>query len=261
MSEIFPSDINPESLFDTNRANDTRMDGDSPKEITITLEDIDSSVITYLKTIINPTVTENEKSIQVPIIYANPERWATIQKDGFIRDPKNDKLQSPLISLRRVSISRDNMTNPSNKYLHRTFTKQWNKRNIYDRFAVQNQIKPSEQIRTIVIPDYVNIDYEIIMWTDYESQMNQIIEQINFENEEWWGLRNDFKFRTRISEYNKDSRLPPTTDRIVRTNTMLRVFGYLLPSAAISNFKPSQTNKDIFTRKKIITFVEVEETG
>jgi hypothetical protein len=198
--------------------------------------------------------------VPVPILYANPERWKSVQKDGFMRDPKNDRLQAPMILLRRVKIARDNMTNPSNKYLYKTFTTQWNKRNVYDRFAVQNRIQPSMQLRNVMIPDYVQVTYDIIMWTDYESQMNELIEQINAENEEYWGHRNQYKFRTRIEEYDKKSELPPTDDRVVRTNFILNVFGYLLPDQVIRNFQPSSTNEDSYTKKKVVTFIEVDES-
>lgn len=255
MTEIIPPvSTNTE---ENNRGYDNRMDGDSPPPISITLENVDNSILSYLKDKIAPTVTDNGKAINVPIIYANPERWATIQRDGYIRDEKNDKLQAPIISIRRIDVSRNNMTNPSNKYVHKTFMTQWNRRNAYDRFAVQNNIRPSQQHRTVMIPDYINVDYEAIIWTDYEVQMNQLIEQINFENEEWWGDE-QFKFRTRIDQYNKDSRLPPLSDRVVRSTFNLRVFAYLLPEFAVTQAGQASTNADVFTRKKVVTIVETE---
>jgi hypothetical protein len=250
---------NPESLLNRSRAEDTRIDGDSYPAITVTLENIDTAIMNHLKETINPQVKFDDRSINVPVIYASPERWKTIQKDGFFRDPKQDKLQVPLISIRRVNISRDNMTNPSNKYIYQTYTNEWNSRNVYDRFAVQNNVRPSARIRNIIIPDYINIMYEIIIWTDLEAQMNEIIEQINVENEEWWGPRNNFKFRTKIEEYTSENDLPPTADRTVRSVFNMKVSAYLLPSMHVKNYEKMATNTERYSKKKVIIQEEVEE--
>lgn len=254
---MIPPISDPESLLNNNRGYDNDL-AEGPPEVVFNLELVDETILNYMIDVINPKVTKVDRSIPVPIMYANPERWKSVQEDGFVRDPKNDKLQAPLILVRRTKIARNDMTNPSNKYVYKTFTNQWNKRNVYDRFAVQNRITPSMQMRNVLIPDYVTISYDILMWTDYESQMNQLIEQINAENEEWWGNRNAYKFRTRIEDYDKKSELPPTGDRVVRTQFTLNVFAYLLPEQIIRNFKPSSTNDDIYTRKKTIVFTEVE---
>ena len=59
-------------------------------------EDIDTSIIYYFNNIIRPTVFQAGENIKVPIIYATPERWSSVQKDGFYRD-KDQKLLVPLI--------------------------------------------------------------------------------------------------------------------------------------------------------------------
>ena len=33
--------------------------------------------------------------LNVPVLYGSPERWKSVQKDGFYRD-KNGKIQAPL---------------------------------------------------------------------------------------------------------------------------------------------------------------------
>ena len=68
-----------------NRAKEVSMKDDTKnKTISIGLKDIDSSIMYYLENVIKPTVTQNDRQISVPIIYGSPERWKSMQADGFI---------------------------------------------------------------------------------------------------------------------------------------------------------------------------------
>ena len=194
-------------------------------------------------------------------MYAHPERWKAIRKDGFMRDQKNDRAQLPLLTIRRTTIARNDLTNPSNKYLYRTHQAQWNARNAYDRFAALNNFTPSLELRTVMVPDYVDLTYELIAWTDYQAQMNEIIEQIHVENEEFWGVPNNYKFRARINEYTSESDLPPTQDRIVRNLFEMVVSAYLVPEKFVKDFESAATDSKLYTTKKVVTFVEIDTTG
>ena len=68
------------------------------KTISIGLKDIDSAILYYLENVIKPTVTQNDRQIAVPIIYGSPERWKSMQADGFYRD-KNGKTMVPLVNV------------------------------------------------------------------------------------------------------------------------------------------------------------------
>ena len=74
-----------------NRAEQVSMKDDTKnKTFSIGLEDIDAALLYYLKDVIKPTVMQNSKQIEVPVIYGSPERWKSMQADGFYRD-KNGK--------------------------------------------------------------------------------------------------------------------------------------------------------------------------
>ena len=60
--------------------------GDDVKTPSVSLMDIDSAIIFYFENVIQPSVIDNEESVKVPIMYASPERWKAIQRDGFMRD-------------------------------------------------------------------------------------------------------------------------------------------------------------------------------
>jgi hypothetical protein len=240
----------------TNRGNDIRSDSSELKPLYITLESINEIIIDYLTNKIQPSITENETRKPVPIIYGNPERWATIQKDGVLRDHQ-EKIQAPLIAIRRRAINRNkSMTNPMNKYVYIILENKWNSRNSYDRFAVQNGITPSRQFRTLVIPDYVDLTYEVIIWTGYQSQMDQIVEQINVEADEYWGDRNQHKFRVQIEEFISQSELPTQTDRVIRMAFDMKISAYIIPERMVKNFKLASTNLSQYSVKKIVEFGE-----
>lgn len=241
-----------------NRGLDTKTDNqDSP--ITITLQNIDETLINYLNERIKPLIAQDGKQIKVPVMYGNPERWKSVQQDGAIRDIRG-KIQLPLIMIRRVSLKKNLKVNsPINKYLEREFETGWNKYNPYDRFAVVNEIKPVKKRIVTVTPDYFDLVYECVIWTEYMEQMNKVIEQISFEDDEFWGNRNKYKFRTKIDEYKMENVLPTNQDRLVRTTFNLNVSAYLLPERMLDKYgKIMQTSQQRYTVKKVITFTEIE---
>jgi hypothetical protein len=239
-----------------NRAHQIATDTPSAKPIQISLERINEILLNYMRDVIKPSITEDTIAKPVDVLYGTPERWATIRQNGYLRDANNQKLLTPLIVLRRTSVSRGQPANPNNKYVYSTVNTGWNGRNVYDKFAVQNGITPSQRMNNIMIPDYMDLSYEVILWTEYQQQMDELIEQINVEAEEFWGVRNNYKFRVSINEFVSQSDLPVDSDRIIRTTFQMKVSAYLLPERAIKNFNLSSTTTEYFTAKKKIFFTE-----
>lgn len=251
----------PGPIGSTNRGDDNVA---QKPATSVTLEMINGIIMGYVMNTIMPTVDDNGTARPLPVMYGTPERWATVRKTGAFRDGTNDKLLTPLMMLRRTSVKQGKLVNPNNKYLHTSITQEWNPRNAYDRFAVQNNIRPSQRVRNVMIPDYMDLTYEVVMWTEYQSQMDTLIEQLNVENYEFWGNRNQFKFRVSIDEFNGDSELPATEDRIIRTQFTMTVSAYLLPERVVQNFKLTSPNQETYTKKKIVAFTETVsnlETG
>ena len=52
--------------------------GDPVKDISIGLMDVDAAIMYYFEKVIKPQVVENEETIKVPILYANPEMIAKV---------------------------------------------------------------------------------------------------------------------------------------------------------------------------------------
>ncbi len=50
---------------------------------------------------------QNNRQIEVPIIYGSPEKWKAVQADGYYRDGNQGKIMVPLIMFQRESITKD----------------------------------------------------------------------------------------------------------------------------------------------------------
>ena len=59
---------------------------DLSKQYSITLKDIDTSIMSYIKGVIRPTVQEANETIKVSVMYGNEERWKAVRKRGVLRD-------------------------------------------------------------------------------------------------------------------------------------------------------------------------------
>ena len=81
---------------------------DLSKQYSITLKDIDTSIMSYIKNVIKPTVQEANEQIKVSVMYGNEERWKSVRKRGVLRD-KNNSLILPLIMLKRVSVEKSDV--------------------------------------------------------------------------------------------------------------------------------------------------------
>jgi len=232
------------------------LDG-QPIPLSVGLYTIDNAILKYLQTKIRPVVTQDGKQIPVPVIYGNPEKWKSVQQDGMIRD-KNGKIQLPIIMVRRTAMQKNSINNPTNKYQSYTAYSRWNSRNIYDRFTVLNKITPSQQYYSITIPDYYDISYEAIVWTEYMEQMNRLIENISFESNEYWGEDKNFKFIAKIDQFEQTTESPANTDRLVRSRFTINTKAYILPESELNrDGRRQQTTKLQHSIKRVVFTTEV----
>jgi hypothetical protein len=228
------------SSFSTNqgieRAQETRRDNDTIKTPSCTIVDIDNAILSYISDVIRPEIIENEQVIPVPVIYASGEKWAQIRANGFMYDAE-DRMMTPVITLRRNSITeRDTMKkldvnwNPetSNDYARNTlmFENRFTKTNRYDRFSVLQGTRPSRELYVSSIPEYVDVSYDLLIWTEYTEQLNSIIEQIMPTGGFAWGTT--WKFITNIQDYAFETVSTPGEDRAVRATLPLMTKGTLL---------------------------------
>ena len=227
-------EITPKSQTgrDFSRSEQTSFKGDDTKPFTVSIQDVDEAILFYFENVIRPTVIQNGERIAVPLVYGSPERFSSMQKDGFYRDKKG-KIMSPIIMFKRDSLDKNyNITNKldaNDPHLYTSFQKSYNSKNSYSNFNVLNNRKPTKQFIANVVPDYVTLGYSFIVQTYYIEQLNKIIEAINYSSDSYWGDPERFKFKSKIDTFNTITELNQGQDRVVRSTFSLSVNGYIIP--------------------------------
>ena len=249
-----------ETSFSENRGTDYSLKDDTVKDISIGLQDIDNAVLFYFNNVIKPTVIQNEQRLAVPIIYGSQERWKSIQNDGFYRD-KNGKLMVPLIMLKRVNIEKNrtlgNKLDGNVVHNYQVVGTKFNQRNIYDNFAVLTNRIPSKQYYISSVPDYINVNYECIIFTDYIEQNNKIVEAVQFASDSYWGDVNRFKFRANIDSFNTPIILEQGADRAARSSFNIKLFGYMLPDTINKDLAVARSK--FYTKAQVVFELETVE--
>jgi hypothetical protein len=228
------------------------------KNPSVTLMDIDGAILHYFEKVIKPSVEDNGENVKVPVIYASPERWKSIQRDGFMKDKKRQVI-TPVIAYRRTSIEKDELlpidkldaNNPHHFY---TFEKKFTDVNRYDNFSAQIGLLPQREYYNVTMPDYVTLTYDFIIWTSYIEQMNKIVERVTYSDGAYWGDPDKMKFRTSVESFT-DATEVSDTERLVRTTFTVIMKGYLLPEG---NFDHRSTTQKYLTPKKVIFGTEVD---
>jgi hypothetical protein len=249
-----------ESIFSENRGTDYSFKEDNVKDVSIGLKDIDNAVLQYIINNIKPTVIQNEQRLAVPVIYGSPERWKSIQNDGFYRD-KNGKLMVPLIMLKRESIEKNralgNKLDGNKVHNYQVIGTRFNQRNIYDNFSVLNNRIPSKQYYISSVPDYINVVYSCIIFTDYIEQNNKLIESLQFASDSYWGNPDRFKFRANIDSFNTPVVLEQGQDRAARSSFNIKLFGYILPDTINKDLAVSKSK--FYTKAQVVFNLETVE--
>jgi len=168
-----------------------------------TIEDIDASIVEWLTEDLELSATTNEGWKTVPVFWQTPERAFQIKNEKSLRD-ESGSIILPVVSVERTGITKD----PSRKggFQAQIFSKDKNgrtgrfviaKKIVQDKtrnYAVVNNTRRSNYTSgtsqeyfprinkrivvkslSIPIPVYVNVDYKIILKTEYQQQMNELL--------------------------------------------------------------------------------------
>ena len=219
----------------------------------ITLKDVDTAVMTHIKDVIKPKVKEANETIDVGVMYGNEERWAAVRKRGVIRD-KNGALILPLIMLKRTSVEKS--TSVASSFEHDVKREhadvvrnsKWSKKNRYDRFAVQTGKKPIIENLLTTMPNFVNISYDFVLWTNYIEQMNPLIETFADQNNTYWGASENYKFLCQLDSISDASEMNQDGERFIKSTFSVTTKAYLLPE-----YTNSVVTNEISNLRKTLT--------
>ena len=227
------------------RANQISVDiEDNIKPFSVGLQDIDEAVFYYFNNVIQPTVIQNGNKINVPVSYASQERWAAVQSDGYYRD-KNGKLMYPLIMIQRTGFEKNrtlaNKLDGNNVNNFAVSKARYNQQNQYTPFGILNNWTPSDKFYLTPVPDYINVTYNCVVFTNFIQENNKIVEAIEFASDSYWGDKNRFYFRTYIDRFDSTAEYAVNDERIARTTMSITLYGYIVPDTM---------NKDLATNGK-----------
>jgi hypothetical protein len=221
-----------QSGIDFNRSEQMSFKNDTTKPFTVGLQDIDESIMYYFQNVIRPTVYQNGNRLAVPVIYGSPEKWKSVQKDGYYKD-KNGAIMAPLIMFKRDTIDKNrsltNKLDANTPHLYASWMKTYNPKNAYSNFSVLTNRIPVQQYVVNVVPDYVTLTYSCAIQTYYVEQMNKIIEAINYASDSYWGDPERFKFKASIDSYSTAIEISDSTNRIIKGTFSIKLFGYIVP--------------------------------
>ena len=231
---------------------------DDVKNLSVGIMDMDSAIMYYFNEVIKPEVEVNKEKVPVPCIYASPERWNAISKQGFLRDKKK-QIIVPLIAFKRTGMSRnDNMPidklDANDPKIFYTFQKRYSQQNRFDKFSVQKGLEPNREYYNVSMPDYMNLTYEFTIWTSYIEQMNKIVEKINYSDGSYWGEPGKMKFKSSIESFSDASQIDG--EKLIQTTFSVNLYGYILPET----FDSKTTTQKYLTPKKLIVRESTEKT-
>ena len=252
----FSSTGNPNDTKKLNRGEKVSLKGDTAKPFSIGIKDIDESIMFYFKNVIKPFVIQNGQRLAVPIMYGAPERWKSVQRNGFMRDQKG-KIMAPMIMFKRNNITPlRNLTNKldANQPVNlEYFQSKYSKNNFYDKFNILNNRQPVKQNYAVVVPEFMEMTYSCVIYTYYVEQLNKIIEAVQYAQNSYWGDPERFKFQATIDSFATVTELSEGNERTVRANFDLKLYGHIIPDTIQ---KDLTVNKKVFTKSQIVTSTE-----
>jgi len=158
------------------------------------IETIDAAFLEYVEGL-NIFCNTNSGWNKVPVIWSSAERAYQIKNNPYMRD-KNGSLILPIISLERQTVTKDPnkkgnfQANVSPKHDRYYITKVLNQDKT-SNFANADTLKKTKQLNFVTskknkkvvyqhlevrIPIYVSVEYKINIMTNYQGQMNEIMQ-------------------------------------------------------------------------------------
>ena len=234
-----------------NKAKQVRRDQDKVKNVSVGIYDVDSAFKNFLEKDVRPTVEDDGRFFPVPVMYASPEKWASAQRDGFMKDD-NGMILTPVIVFKRDNLSINTELSKlkvaQNEDAHQAFERKYSKTNRYDQFSILTGENPKREFMSVERPDYVDLQYEVIVWCDYMEQVNKVVEQIVFFQGRSFGER--YKFVIKGDSYSFETIAEMGQDRITKATISLVAKAYIVPEFVGLN---NNTKRKISKGKAVFT--------
>jgi len=249
-----------------------------------TLENIDTAVYNFVNDHLNIHTTTKDGRAKVPVLWLGTERAYQVKHDKVLRD-KVGKLKLPLITVSRISVSRDDDFQGSYRSWYGTddgtgggarvaitkIIKQDKTRNFanadFNRESKGDPTGPSSNKKivyeTLLIPKptYVTCMFEVNMRTEYQQQMNDIIPPLIIDQKNVALVQhNGYKYEMFIqSDYATTSNAAnlASDERMFTAKVQFKVLGYLTGDSNEENAPVIIRRQNVvevkISREKVIT--------
>lgn len=230
---VFTEGASKPGIHQYRRGEDVSLRDEEIKHISVGIQDIDEAVLYYFKEVIRPYVINEGTTYAVPVVYADPEKWKSAQKDGYYRD-KEGRVMFPVITIKRENLEKvRNITNKldgNRPNIYQVYEKKYTKENQYDNFSVLTNRAPKKEYYNIVVPDYYKVTYSCAIYVSFMPDLNKLIESIGYRSDSYWGLPNRFLFKANIDSFPITNQVTDGEDRRIVSTFTLTMNGYITPN-------------------------------
>ena len=251
------AEANKHKRLDVVRTDQARRDTDTNKDLQLGLYDIDETIKYYFDEVVKLQVPDSSGILTtVPVTYASPENWKSFQTNDLKRDSRG-RIQLPVLSFKRDSITKDrnlgNKVDP-NSPTYALIDRGRNPNDRTDRLGrmagLQRGRKETRVLEKVVVPDYVTVTYSCIVYTEFLTQMNTLIEAISYGEGTYWGDKNKFMVRAKIDEFPSTIELTVGEDRIVKSEFQITINGHIIPKNIQQ--QAAQGSTKAITKSKVV---------
>lgn len=234
------------------------------------IETIDGAFLEYVEKL-NLFCDSISGRIKVPVIWSSAERSFQIKDNPQLRD-KNGTLIAPIISIERASISKDpnkkgnfqaGVSPKNDRYYITKILNQDKTSNFANadtlRKTGQMNFQTSKKNKKIVyqhialrIPVYVTVEYKINILTNYQSQMNEIIQPfIALTAQNYFIIKkDDYRFEAFMDQsFSQDSISDlGEEERKYKSVITVKVLGQIVGEGTNSEGRTAEINENGFLK-------------
>lgn len=237
------------------------------------LRSVDEAFKSWWKDTLNISILNKDGvAKKVPVFFISSERWSKAREDGGLRD-KQGTLILPMIAILRPGLS-STTDGPFGRNFadikqdHVVAKKLSPKSSLIKKLVKENPdtmdpSSPIYEIYTAPVPDHYTISYEVVIWTSYMEDANQIIEKIGQQMD--YKSQKSFQFYTKQGTYftafqdqdfENRTNLDDYTDneRLIQYATTFTVSAHLYPQ---SDQRP-ENFKRYFSQTKVVVSLEAD---
>jgi hypothetical protein len=162
--------------------------------------------------------------------------------------------------LRRTEVARNDLSGQGfphdvkNRFVDVVRNNKWGKENQYDRFSVQQGVQPVFENIVTGMPNYSDITYEFVLWTNFIEQMNPLVESFLDQSHTYWGNTTDNKFICTIDSVSDASEMDQAGERFIKSTFSVTTKAYLLPEYLNSVVTDKVSNMQKFTTPSKVSF-------